>query len=318
MSLIRVSKRVDGSWTCPSEGSFYACASGSRFVGCCTADPCTNGCPDGNMQPVGFNSDNHGTFPDASCGAASQFYTCASGNQTFWGCCKSNPCAQGQTCPAADLTPAFMDRPEQLGAYVTGVSSTTSATSSPTASRTPTPGSDDDDGGSNIGAIVGGTVGGVLGLAIIGAVLIFILRKRKQQKDNSPGKPGSAGSSNAAYDAVPSGEKNNKNLRASTFADGESMSLSQTKLYINTNNDPSTTSLHLPKPKHLLKPTIRLPNLRPIQRAPISRDPGTASRHVTACARSAIFRTSSRCGGADSNGGIRESGDDAENTTDGV
>lgn len=219
MSLIRVSKRVDGSWTCPSEGSFYACASGSRFVGCCTADPCTNGCPDGNMQPVGFNSDNHGTFPDASCGAASQFYTCASGNQTFWGCCKSNPCAQGQTCPAADLTPAFMDRPEQLGAYVTGVSSTTSATSSPTASRTPTPGSDDDDGGSNIGAIVGGTVGGVLGLAIIGAVLIFILRKRKQQKDNSPGKPGSAGSSNAAYDAVPSGEKNNKNLRASTFAD---------------------------------------------------------------------------------------------------
>ena len=207
MSLLRFSKRVEkGGWTCPSEGLFYACAEGSNFVGCCTADPCTNGCPDGNIQPVSYNPADHGNFPDASCGTASQFWTCASGNKTFWGCCKSNPCAQGQACPAGDLTPAFLDRPEQFRAYVTDISSTSSATATPTASSKP----DSSSGGSNTGAIVGGAVGGVLGLALIVAVLIFFLRrkKRNQKPDGTSGPP---------YDAVPTvpaGEKHHHHTPA--------------------------------------------------------------------------------------------------------
>jgi len=147
-------------------GYRYACATGSNFVGCCTEDPCTNGCVQGNIRSGGFNGSHHGEFPDASCGSASDFYTCIAGD-TFWGCCKSNPCAATPpaTCPPGDLVPSFMERPEQFNAYTS-------------ASATPTPSS-----GSNTGAIVGGVVGGVAGLAIIGVIIFFLLRrKRRNQK----------------------------------------------------------------------------------------------------------------------------------------
>jgi hypothetical protein len=140
----------------------YACSSGSNFVGCCTTDPCTNGCVQGNIRSGAYNISHHGEWPDASCGSASDFFTCNAGD-SFWGCCKSNPCAATppSTCVQGDLVPAFMERPEQFNAYA----------------ATPAPSKK-----SNTGAIVGGVVGGVVVLAIIGAMIFFVLRKRHNQK----------------------------------------------------------------------------------------------------------------------------------------
>ncbi|KAF1830159.1 hypothetical protein BDW02DRAFT_573300 [Decorospora gaudefroyi] len=152
---------------CPTGGDWYACANGSNFVGCCTTDPCTNGCVQGNIRAGGYNISHHGEWPDASCGSASDFFTCNAGD-SFWGCCKSNPCAATPpaTCAQGDLVPAFMERPEQFNVYA-----------SASASPTPAPSS-----GSNIGAIAGGVVGGLVVVAIIGAIIFFVLRKRRNQK----------------------------------------------------------------------------------------------------------------------------------------
>ncbi|EUC29190.1 hypothetical protein COCCADRAFT_40402 [Bipolaris zeicola 26-R-13] len=152
---------------CPLGGKWYACANGSNFVGCCSSDPCSNGCVQGNIRPAGFNISHYGGFPDASCGSASDFFTCTGGD-SFWGCCKSNPCAATPpaTCAQGDLVPAFMERPEQFNAYVSQ-----DKKENPSGS-----------GKSNTGAIVGGVVGGVVVLAIIGIIIFIVLRKRKNKK----------------------------------------------------------------------------------------------------------------------------------------
>ncbi|USP82546.1 hypothetical protein yc1106_09820 [Curvularia clavata] len=149
---------------CPLGGSWYACTTGSNFVGCCTSNPCSSsGCFQGNVRAGAFNKTQWGNFPDASCGAASNFWSCTAGD-SFWGCCKSNPCnaTTPATCPSGDLTPAFLDRPDLVEAYTST-------------------GKEDDSGKTNTGAIVGGVVGGVVVIAII-AVIFFVLRRRKNKK----------------------------------------------------------------------------------------------------------------------------------------
>ncbi|KAF2031269.1 hypothetical protein EK21DRAFT_63518 [Setomelanomma holmii] len=108
----------------------------------------------------------YGKFPDASCGASSNFFSCTAGS-TFWGCCKSNACAAtpAATCKDGDLVPAFMERPEQFNAYAP--SATPEAKS-----------------GSN-GAIIGGAVGGGVAAAIIIGVLIFFFCRRKKRSQHN-------------------------------------------------------------------------------------------------------------------------------------
>ncbi|KAF2129393.1 hypothetical protein P153DRAFT_431356 [Dothidotthia symphoricarpi CBS 119687] len=164
-------------FTCPLGGDWYACATGSNFVGCCASDPCTKGCSQGNVYQGGFDKALYGTFPDVGCGTGSVFWSCAAGT-TFWGCCKSDPCAANSTCPRVDLVPAYLDRPEQFSAYASTIISS-SATTSATASSSP---SNSDKGSSN-GAVIGGAVGGGIGAAlIIGALIWFLCRKRKQRR----------------------------------------------------------------------------------------------------------------------------------------
>ncbi|KAF1841500.1 uncharacterized protein K460DRAFT_397718 [Cucurbitaria berberidis CBS 394.84] len=161
---------------CPTGGKWYACATGSKFVGCCTTDPCgANGCVQGNIRAGGYNVSHHGEWPDASCGSASDFFTCNAAS-TFWGCCKvtgdTNPCnsTPPATCPQGNLVPAFLERPEQFQAYT---SATSSSSATPTSKK------------SNTGAIAGGVVGGVVALAIIGLIIFFILRKKRRAQNES-------------------------------------------------------------------------------------------------------------------------------------
>ncbi|KAF1366131.1 hypothetical protein EJ07DRAFT_161169 [Lizonia empirigonia] len=168
-------------FTCPLGGQWYACASaGSKFVGCCMSDPCSNiGCTQGGIRPVGFNASKWGTFPDASCGNTSDFWTCQSG-KTFWGCCKTDPCFNEPQCPDGDLEPALMNRPEQFSFYaasqiVSSTASISSATASPTFSS--------DGGSKSNGAVIGGAVGGALGgILIIGLIVFFLFRRRRSQQ----------------------------------------------------------------------------------------------------------------------------------------
>jgi hypothetical protein len=112
------------TFQCPSGGDWYVCTYGTAFAGCCSVDPCLETCPAEYLHPIGFNPSDYGSFPDGSCGASANFYTCSAG-KTFAGCCKSNPCMSGQ-CPKGDLTPVFLTRPEQFR-YFGSVSGNTSA-----------------------------------------------------------------------------------------------------------------------------------------------------------------------------------------------
>jgi hypothetical protein len=169
----------------------YACPSDSKskFVGCCQtdADPCSTGCAAGAIQTVSFNGSYYGKFPDAGCADPAKFYTCGntpSGQNTFWGCCKINPCANTPfaTCPSSSLDGAFIGKPEQVAFYVSSELATGTSTS-PTSTASPTSTSSSGGGSSSNGAVIGGAVGGALGaLLIVGLVVFFLWRKRRNAK----------------------------------------------------------------------------------------------------------------------------------------
>ena len=93
--------------SCPSGGTFYACQSGTNFVGCCNSEASSNGCSDGNLEPASFNTAYYGQFKDQECPTGSRWYTCTGTKPPFMGCCKSNPCSN-DGCPAGDLTAGFL------------------------------------------------------------------------------------------------------------------------------------------------------------------------------------------------------------------
>lgn len=169
-SVFMVSTSADaGRYACPNTGS------SSKFVGCCAGgDPCSKGCAEGNIRPVAFNASDYGNYPDASCGTNSQFYTC-SGGATFWGCCKSVACASNPpACPSGNLAAAFMDQPAQFNFYL-GQTGDSSSDSNSTASS-----------GKSNSAVIGGAVGGALGgVLIIGLIVFLLFRRRKQRQQTA-------------------------------------------------------------------------------------------------------------------------------------
>jgi hypothetical protein len=106
--------------TCPRDGSrWYACDSGSRFVGCCKLDPCKHGCDKDYIGAASFSANSFEQIPDAACPVAASFFMCSkslASVSSYWGCCKSIPCG-GSGCPVGDVSPAYMDRPEQFTFY---------------------------------------------------------------------------------------------------------------------------------------------------------------------------------------------------------
>ncbi|KAF2835269.1 hypothetical protein M501DRAFT_962692 [Patellaria atrata CBS 101060] len=173
--------------TCPSGGDWYVCADGSSFLGCCTSDPCNRGCPSTDLRPASFDRNFFGEFHDQQC-SSGDYYTCASNDPPFLGCCHSNPCTQGR-CPDDDLTAAFLsnnpsfaaDFLVEQNATSTASETTASSTSSATSTSTSPPNSDDDDGGFPVAGIVGAAVGGVV--VIIVALVIFYIHRRRKRRD---------------------------------------------------------------------------------------------------------------------------------------
>jgi hypothetical protein len=106
--------------TCPRDGSrWYACPSGSNFVGCCKINPCKYGCEKDSLSSPLIPSEFFDTFPDLLCSAGSAFYTCIFQRDPaflFWGCCKNNACLNSG-CASENVSSATMYRDNERNFY---------------------------------------------------------------------------------------------------------------------------------------------------------------------------------------------------------
>jgi hypothetical protein len=172
----------------------YACETGTKFVGCCTADPCKNGCFGDILRPAGRSTSLANLSPGGSCGGQTPMWTCEMA-PTFWGCCNEDPCMNNSTCPPGKLEPAFWDRPDQyyyfhdlnvaLSSSVPDPTAFSTASSTPNSLPTSTPPSTAAPSPSKVpGTVIGGAVGGSLAfLLIIAAVVFFLCRGRRNKKN---------------------------------------------------------------------------------------------------------------------------------------
>ncbi|KAI1484074.1 hypothetical protein K445DRAFT_312845 [Daldinia sp. EC12] len=158
--------RSDLGLSCPAKGKFYVCENAStRFIGCCTVDPCADGsgrCPQNDLAAASFSSDHYESIPAQSCAPpnnASTWYTCKS-SQPFLGCCSINPCAN-EGCPTENLLPAILsDDASNAEVFLASMSST--------------PSSDSGSGYSlPLGAILGIALGGAAVVAILLAIIAY-------------------------------------------------------------------------------------------------------------------------------------------------
>lgn len=192
--MSRHNRRTGFKVLCPNGGEYYACGSGSNFVGCCVLDPCSNGCGAGSLKPMSFEKDVYSeAFPDQECSSSSLWYTCAYTNSPFVGCCKSNTCVLGQ-CPVGDLTAGFLSGNGKLAApyldtssflpskIVTSESLPSEAAAAASTSPTSQPAYSADSkatGKTSMGAIAGSAAGMVAIAILLLAVIWFRSRRGK-------------------------------------------------------------------------------------------------------------------------------------------
>jgi hypothetical protein len=173
--------------SCPAGGTWYVCGAGSKskFVGCCSTDPCSsksNGCPAGSLQPAAFSASAYGTFADQEC-SAGLFYTCTS--PPFLGCCKSNPCAQGG-CPRTDLASAFLSSdPGKAADFLPKSKSAGGAAPSAVGSMPMT--ESHASNGMSTGAIVGIAIAAVAIIAGLTGAFIYVFVKRRRAREEAEG-----------------------------------------------------------------------------------------------------------------------------------
>lgn len=188
--MTRYSRRNHFEPLCSSGGDYHACDS-TRFVGCCSINPCVDGsCDDDHLKPMSFDSQLYSTaFKDQLCSTGS-WYTCNSTIPPFVGCCKSNPCGTKSGCPAGDLVEGSLssnsyDAAPWLSAATLDAATTTSSAvpgSSLSGVTTASSGHQMLSGG----AIAGMAVGiGALVVLLIAAFLLY--RRRKAAVTESRG-----------------------------------------------------------------------------------------------------------------------------------
>jgi hypothetical protein len=174
--------------SCPLGGQFYVCdasTSRSKFVGCCTSDPCSEtafGCTAGALRPASFNASFYGTFADQEC-SAGLFYTCADTEPPFLGCCKSNPCQQGG-CPRDDLAGAFLSGDPGVAGDYLGTGSRNSSDDPATGTNVKGQATEKTTSGHGIptGEIVGLAVGIALVLLILVAAVFYVCSSKSEHK----------------------------------------------------------------------------------------------------------------------------------------
>ncbi|KAK4220616.1 hypothetical protein QBC38DRAFT_493865 [Podospora fimiseda] len=193
--------------SCPSGGSFYICEDSKfPFIGCCTKNPCDTAaggkCPQEHLRPASFSKDSYENIYPQQCDSTdskdskAEWFTCASNNPPFLGCCKTNPCLSG-SCPTANLVAARLSSDEKnrqafLGEAKTSTTSTTSSATETGTSSTVTPSSTSDSntqappaeaeksGGLPKAAIIGIGVG--LGAILLAIVIFFIIKRRRNTR----------------------------------------------------------------------------------------------------------------------------------------
>ncbi|KAH6605398.1 hypothetical protein Trco_007105 [Trichoderma cornu-damae] len=94
---------VDLGLSCPKAGRFYICDDQpTRFVGCCTINPCTTHdglCPDEDIQPASFSPDAYDQILAQEClDPGFLWYTCRDSSPPFLGCCSQMGC-EASGCP---------------------------------------------------------------------------------------------------------------------------------------------------------------------------------------------------------------------------
>lgn len=180
--MMRYSRRNDFEPVCSSGGDYHACDS-TRFVGCCTIDPCASGsCDDDHLKSMSFDSHLYSTaFKDQACSIGG-WYTCNSTNPPFVGCCKSNPCATKSGCPAGDLVEGSLssnsyDAAPWLSAATLDAATTTSSVA-PVSSL-----SDATTASSGHKMLSGGAIAGVavsIGTLVVLLIAAFLLYRRRK------------------------------------------------------------------------------------------------------------------------------------------
>ncbi|KAI0402227.1 hypothetical protein F4802DRAFT_381676 [Xylaria palmicola] len=191
--------RLKFGLTCPVNGTFYICQDAStRFVGCCSVDPCTpeqdGRCPAANLYNASFSASSGVAFLPQNCAApydSGSWYTCTFSVPPFLGCCTRNPCNDG--CPADHLVPAALSEdpdnaaqfllPNETASTSTspGPSSSTGATPSPSSTTPADPGAGASSG-MRIGIIVGTSLAGVLILLAVIAGYLWLKRREEARQ----------------------------------------------------------------------------------------------------------------------------------------
>ncbi|KAI0025800.1 hypothetical protein F4780DRAFT_226824 [Xylariomycetidae sp. FL0641] len=101
--------------SCPKGGDFFVCSEEVfHFLGCCTTDACSaeGYCPSVGLRSASFSFDKYREILPQGCDPKqnASWYTCAGaeGAAPFMGCCKENPCANGQGCAQVNLGSATL------------------------------------------------------------------------------------------------------------------------------------------------------------------------------------------------------------------
>lgn len=194
------------SYTCAVSGQRCQTLSGNtRYRGCCSGTQCstiaTTCIPSSRFssgQSCGTSTTCCSQSSNPQCGTI--FYSSLrnpSVTQTIIQCWATN---FRETYSMQDIPPSLLSAESETSSTTRSTSRDTTTTSRTTPAL---PGgtdgvreSDSNAGSNNVGAIVGGVVGGVAGIAlIVGAVVFFLLRKKRSPKSPSPGEgfpPGGA------------------------------------------------------------------------------------------------------------------------------
>jgi hypothetical protein len=187
--------RTHWGLSCPNGGRFYVCEDDdTKFIGCCINDPCgrNNGtCSDGDLRATTFDSDKYSQLPQQDCDnsqGVDNWYSCASTNPPFLGCCSQNACSSG--CPRAKLVPAKLSEvennrlnflhPSGSGSSTTSSVSETASTTASSTSAVETTESDGLGAGSTAGIAVGASVGGLIVLILV--AWLFWWKPRQKSK----------------------------------------------------------------------------------------------------------------------------------------